>query len=126
MTRVLFHEWKSIGYVDMSAIEDFRGGGEILRGDEYFRGDSDNLHDGGKNVRVSMNDDGFSHNDDENGENDEKGNDMTGCDDDEIRSVLICGDSHDDDDRRGKGDDEGNVQSDDDGNLDRKFRGKCF
>ena len=105
----------------------FHGDCGSVRGSDCLRDNSVDLHDGGKNVRVSMNDDGFSHNDDENGENDEKGNDMTGCDDDdEIRSVLICGDSHDDNDRRGKGDDEGNVQSDDDGNLGRKFRGKCF
>ena len=120
--RVLFHEWKSIGYVDMSAIEDFRGGGEILRGDEYFRGDSDNLHDGGKNVRVSMNDDGFSHDDDEGEENDEEGNDMTGSDDDDgVHSVRIC-----DDNQKVNGDNRNGDRIGDDDSWDHKFRGKCF
>ena len=86
------------------------------------------LRDGVRNVRGSVNDDGFSHNGDENEKNNEEGNDMAesdGDDDDGIHGVRICDESHDGGGRTVNGDDESGDQSDDD-NRGRKFQGRCF
>ena len=117
--RIWFHEWERIACFCSNVIEDFRGDGdEVLHSDERFRDDDDNLHDGGKNVRESVNDDGFSHNDDENEESD--GDDVG------IHSVRICNDCHGSDDQKVNGDDEGNDRSDDDDSQGHRFRGRWF
>ena len=92
--------------------------------DDYLYDSGGSLHDGVKNVRGSVNDDGFSHSDDENEGSDEEGNNMTVSDgDSEIRSIRIGDDG---DGRMGNGDEKSTDQSDDDGNPDHKILGKCF
>ena len=127
MLRVLFLEGERVAFDGANVNRNLHDGDESLRSDVGFRGDDNNLHDDGKNVRGSVNDDGFSHNGDESEESDEKGNDMTVSDgDDGIRSVLICGDSHDGNVQKVNDDDGNGDRIDDDGNRDHKFRGKCF
>ena len=108
-----FHEWERIVFVCLNVIEDFRGDGdEILRSDERFRDDV-------RSVRGSESDDRFSHNGDENEENDEEGNDMAesdGDDDDGIHSVRTCEDSRDNGDLKVSDDDESGGRIGDDNN----------
>ena len=113
----------------MNAIGNLHGSGdEILHSDERFRDDDDNLHDGGKSVRVSVNDDKFSHSDDENEGRDGKGSDVTGSNDDgETHSVRTYdGGNRGSGDQKVNGDDKNGNQSGGDDNQDRRFRDKCF
>ena len=76
---------------------------------------------------MSVNDDGFSHNDDENEESDEKGNNLTESDDgDGIHSVRIGDDSHESGGRMVNDDDRNGDRIGDDDSLDRRIQGKCF
>ena len=84
------------------------------------RDDDDCLYDGGgslrdgvKNVRGSMNDDGFPHSDDES----EESNDVREIgDDDGIRSVRTCEDSRDNGNQMVSDDDESGGRIGDDDN----------
>ena len=133
MTRVLFLAEKEVAFDDANVSGNlhndagFHGDCESVRGNDCLRDGSVNLHDGVKNARVNVNDDGFSHGDDENEESNEKGNDMTGSDDDdEIRSIRIRGDSHGSGDLMVSDDDESGGRIGDDDNLDHRIQGKCF
>ena len=100
--------------------EDFRGDDEILRGGGNFRSDDGCLHDSNgdprgdvRSVRGSVNNGGFSHGDDENEENNDVGE---SGDDDGIRSVRICEDSHDSGNQVVSDDDESGGRIGDDDN----------
>ena len=125
MIKVLFLEGNEVAFDGANVSGGLRDGDdEVLHSDGRFRDDDDNLHEGGENIRVNENDGVGSHSDDEHKESDEERNDMTmSGGDGGIRSVRICDDG---DDRMGNGDDEGNVQSVDDGNQDHKIPGKRF
>ena len=85
--------------------------------DDCFYGGG-SLRDGVKNVRGSVNDDGFSHGDDENEESD----DVRESDDGD----GIRGDSHESSDLMVSNDDESGDRMGDDDDWDHKIRGKCF
>ena len=86
--------------------------------DDCFYDSGGSLHDGVKNVRGNVNDDGFSHSDDENEGSDEEGNNMTVSDDnDGVHSVRICDDSHVCGNQRVNGDDRNDGWIGDDDSL---------
>ena len=114
----MFLGWGRIAFVYENTTQDLYDDDEILRIDERIRDDDDSLHDGGKKVRAIVNDDGFSHGDDENEESD----DVRESDDGD----GIRGDSHENSDLMVSNDDESGGRIGDDDDLDHRIQGKCF
>ena len=133
VTRVLFLAEKEVAFDDANVSGNlhndagFHGDCGSVHGSDCLHDSSVDLHDGVRSVQVSVNDDGFYHNADENEENDEVGSNMTVSDDDDgIHSVRIFDDSHICGNQRVNGDDKSGDQSDDGDIQDRRVRGECF